>query len=73
MLERLRARRDRQVIQLNNVLNENLDAIVEQRLQEFRTKIIEEVKEEHAQRINEEKAKVAHFDYVIEQIEQGQL
>lgn len=73
MLERLRARRDRQVIQLNNVLNENLDAIVEQRLQEFRTKIIEEVKEEHAQRINEEKEKVAHFDYVIEQIEQGQL
>lgn len=73
MLERLRARRDRQVIQLNNVLNENLDAIVEQRLQDFRTKIIEEVKEEHAKRINEEKEKVAHFDYVIEQIEQGQL
>ena len=69
MLEKLKAKRDVLVNELDNVKNKDLTALIAERVELYKAKAIEEVNQEHEAEINEVKEKINHYDFVIEALE----
>ena len=70
MLEILKAKRDALALKIQNVENEDLTPLVEERLEALKAKALEEIKTEQLERINKFKEELEHYDYVINDLKE---
>lgn len=69
MLEKLKAKRDALLLEMQSVENENLDNLIAERLEALKVQAIKEVSEEHLAKVNDYKVKIEHYEYVINALE----
>lgn len=72
MLEKLKAKRDALLLEMQSVENEDLEILIAKRLEALKEQAIREVNEEHLAKVNDYKVKVEHYDFVIKALEDEQ-